>query len=170
MNTDRSSRTHRSIAGQATVEAAFLLPTFFLVLLLLAQPGILLYDKIVMEAAATQGARLASTSAAAANGGATEEVVRSYLGAIPPIDIFHIHDGSCTYEVTVSGDESSSEVTVSIVNHARALPLAGFLADGIGVAEDGVFSLVVEAREATQPGWVWDSGAGAPDGWAAGWM
>ena len=34
-------------SGQATVEAAFLLPVLFVGLLLLMQPGILLYDRLV---------------------------------------------------------------------------------------------------------------------------
>ena len=38
-------------SGQATVEAAFLLPVLFVGLLLLMQPGILLYDRLVMQAA-----------------------------------------------------------------------------------------------------------------------
>ncbi len=49
-------------AGQATVEAAFLVPVLFIVLLLLLQPGILLYDRIVMQGAAAQGCRLLATS------------------------------------------------------------------------------------------------------------
>ena len=39
-------------SGQATVEAAFLLPVLFVGLLLLMQPGILLYDRLVKQAAA----------------------------------------------------------------------------------------------------------------------
>ena len=42
-------------SGQATVEAAFLLPVLFVGLLLLMQPGILLYDRLVMQAAASEG-------------------------------------------------------------------------------------------------------------------
>ena len=41
-------------SGQATVEAAFLLPVLFVGLLLLMQPGILLYDRLVMQAAASE--------------------------------------------------------------------------------------------------------------------
>ncbi len=38
--------------GQGTVEAALVLPVLLIALLLLIQPGILLYDRIVMENAA----------------------------------------------------------------------------------------------------------------------
>ena len=48
-------------SGQATVEAAFLLPVLFVGLLLLMQPGILLYDRLVMQAAASEGCRLLAT-------------------------------------------------------------------------------------------------------------
>ena len=53
-------------SGQATVEAAFLLPVLFVGLLLLMQPGILLYDRLVMQAAASEGCRLLATKTAAA--------------------------------------------------------------------------------------------------------
>ena len=36
--------------GQATVEAAFLIPVLFTVLLLSVQPGMVLYDRMVMRA------------------------------------------------------------------------------------------------------------------------
>ncbi len=43
--------------GQATVEAAFALPVLFLLVLLLVQPGIVLYDRMVMASAAAEGCR-----------------------------------------------------------------------------------------------------------------
>ena len=52
----RTWRARRSFAGrergQATVEAAVLIPALFTALLLLLQPGILLYDRMVMQGAA----------------------------------------------------------------------------------------------------------------------
>ena len=42
----------REEAGQATVEAAFALPISLALVILLVQPGILLYDRIVMQQAA----------------------------------------------------------------------------------------------------------------------
>ena len=46
------SKQKRRIAfswrGQATVEGAFLIPVILLMLMLLIQPGILLYDRVVM--------------------------------------------------------------------------------------------------------------------------
>ena len=46
--------------GQATVEAAFLIPVLFTVLLLSVQPGMVLYDRMVMQAAASDACRLAA--------------------------------------------------------------------------------------------------------------
>ena len=45
----------RTEGGQATVEAAVLIPVLFTVLLLLIQPGIILYDRMVMNYAAAEG-------------------------------------------------------------------------------------------------------------------
>ncbi|MFR1167372.1 MAG: TadE/TadG family type IV pilus assembly protein [Adlercreutzia equolifaciens] len=42
----------RDARGQSTVEAAVALPVVFLLVLLLVQPGIVLYDRMVMAAAA----------------------------------------------------------------------------------------------------------------------
>ena len=47
--------------GQTTVEAAFGLPIVFLLVLLLAQPGIVLYDRMVMASAASEACRLLAT-------------------------------------------------------------------------------------------------------------
>ena len=44
---------HAGERGQATVEAAFLIPVLFTVLLLSVQPGMVLYDRIVIQAAAS---------------------------------------------------------------------------------------------------------------------
>lgn len=41
--------------GQSTVEAAFALPIILACVLLLIQPGIILYDRMVMRAAAAEG-------------------------------------------------------------------------------------------------------------------
>ena len=58
-------------SGQATVEAAFLLPVLFVGLLLLMQPGILLYDRLVMQAAASEGCRLLATKTTRARAAGT---------------------------------------------------------------------------------------------------
>ena len=68
--------------GQATVEAAVLIPALFTALLLLLQPGILLYDRMVMQGAAAEGCRLLATKTAALGDmdGSCEAFVRHRLG------------------------------------------------------------------------------------------
>ncbi|MBQ9069707.1 MAG: pilus assembly protein, partial [Eggerthellaceae bacterium] len=56
-----SWRTRRCDRGQATVEAAFAIPVLFVLLLMLVQPGIVLYDRIIMRHAAAEGCRLLAT-------------------------------------------------------------------------------------------------------------
>ena len=47
----------RDARGQSTAEAAVALPVVFLLVLLLVQPGIVLYDRMVMAGAAAGGGR-----------------------------------------------------------------------------------------------------------------
>ncbi len=55
------ARMLRDERGQATVEAAFAVPVLMVLVLVLVQPGIILYDRIVMEGAAAAGCRLLAT-------------------------------------------------------------------------------------------------------------
>ena len=48
--------------GQGSVEAAIAIPVMFLLLLLLIQPGIVLYDRLVMGNAAAEACRLLATA------------------------------------------------------------------------------------------------------------
>jgi len=162
--------------GQATVEAAFLIPVLFLVMLMVLQPAILLYDRMVMESAAAEGCRLLMTDAGGADrrvpvGGITlgddayEDYVRRRLGAIPPIPIFHLHEDGCSYEIEMTGDETSAEVSVTIRNRVRLLPLIGQVADAVGRAEGGICTQEVQVHLPGRPDWV----QGTPEEWAAAW-
>ena len=64
--------------GQATVEAAFLIPVLFTVLLLSVQPGMVLYDRMVMQAAVSDACRLVAVKTDAA----AVTVVWSYIGEL----------------------------------------------------------------------------------------
>lgn len=160
-------------SGQATVEAAFLLPVLFVWLLLLMQPGILLYDRLVMQAAASEGCRLLATKTAAAGDMAEscEAFVRHRLGAIPPVSCFHVHEGACSWDIRFEGDERSDVVRVTIANEARPLPLldAGGALLGI-VNGNGNLEVRVTAEQPTQPSWARSSDAGGdPVGWIGAW-
>lgn len=154
-------------SGQATVEAAFLVPVIFVALLLLLQPGILLYDRIVMQGAAAQGCRLlvTSTQAGGASAASCEDLVKRWLGAVPPHDLFHVHEPSCTWEVVCEGDEYAGEVAVSIQTKVRPLPLIGAVAAYAGAVDgDGNLTVAVRETASTQPAWAQASGI-SPGAW-----
>lgn len=160
----------RRADGQATVEAAFLIPLVCLLLIMLCQPLILLYDRMVLEAAAAEGCRLIATQTASGGGRhageSYEAAVRRKLGSIPPVDCFHIHEGGCSYQVELSGDEGSEYVTVAITNKLRLLPVAGFGARMLGRCDgDRVYTQRVEVRMRARPGWV----TGGPEDWIGHW-
>ena len=50
----RLAQLVRDCRGQATVEAAVSLPVIFTLLLMLVQPSIILYDRLVMQQAAAE--------------------------------------------------------------------------------------------------------------------
>ena len=155
--------------GQATVEAAFLIPIIFVLLLLLIQPAILLYNHMVMQGAASEACRLLATKTDAA--GASKEKYEGFilrrLGSIPSQDNFHIHRGGCSWEIEISGDETSETVKVSITNQVKLLPLfdeMGSLFRLYGAS--GAFEQKVEIDMPTQPSWVFENNQGLnPQKW-----
>lgn len=162
-----------ALPAQSTVEAAFMIPVLLVTALLLIQPGILLYDRMVMQGAATEACRLLATASAASGADAArcEEFVRNRLGSIPPADIFHVHGSGCSWDIGLEGNESSEEVCVTIKTEVRPLPLidVGVAALGIGNG-NGNLEVQVESRRQTQPGWVAGSEKGmSPSGWIGAW-
>lgn len=83
----RSESQHATkvrMKGQATVEAALLIPALLISLLLLIQPGILLYTRMVMEGAAAEGCRvLATASSLEENTATVEDFVKRRLASVP---------------------------------------------------------------------------------------
>ena len=156
-----------SDAGQATVEAAFLLPAVFVVLLLLAQPAIVLYDRMVMEGAAAQGLRMLSTRGADAADRGFESVIESQLAAIPQVDIFH--RGGREWDISLSGNEGSGEVSVTIANKVAPLPLLGAPLYLAGLLDgDGNIAIEVSVEGSTLPGWALEQ-EGGPEQWVSQW-
>lgn len=155
--------------GQATVETAYLIPVVFLVLLLLVQPGIILYDYMVMKAAAAEGCRLLATKTDAVgdSADACKAYVKRRLAAIPPQDQFHMHREGCSWEIEIQGDESSEIVQVTVRNKLRLLPL--FEASGtlLGAGDSmGAYVLEASCQTRTQPPWVAGSEEGLdPEAW-----
>lgn len=161
-------------AGQGSVEAALVIPVLFILMLLLIQPGILLYDRMVMNAAAAEGCRLLATSGGSfgSSEGSCEAYIRHRLASIPPHPCFHIHDSGCTWDIDCSGNESAGQVRVSISNKVRPLPLFDAGAALLGLTDgDGNLTVRVEAHAPTQPGWVATAPAGSdPANWIGAWV
>ena len=158
-------------SGQATVEAAYLLPILFLLILLLCQPMILLYNHMIMSNAAAEGCRLLSTRTQAGvySDDKYEGYIKRRLAAIPPLAIFHSPMGAKSWEIHMEGDENTSVVTVRIVNKVKPLPLLGWGAEFLGLCDaDGYLTQVVEISAPTQPDWVWAHGGG-PAQWTSQW-
>lgn len=159
--------------GQASVEAAFLVPLIFILLLLLIQPGIVLYSHMVMQGAASEGCRLLTTKTDAA--GMSEEKCKGYilrrLGSVPMQDNFHLHEGGCTWDISFEGDESSEQVSVSISNQLRLLPLFDGAGTLLGFADgSGAITRNVKVTMPTQPSWVSASEFGIdPQAWIGKW-
>lgn len=141
--------------GQATVEAAFLIPVMMCLLLLMIEPGIVLYDRIVMNSAVSEGARLLSTQKDG-NSELVEDYIKRRLGAIPSVDIFHLHETECSYEISCNGNSHMEFVTVSLKNKIKALPLLdiGLRAFG-GVSVDGYFEISTSCSLSTQNDWAY---------------
>lgn len=167
-------RIRRTERGQGAVEAAFVIPVLFLALLLLLQPGIILYDRLVMQAVAAEGCRLLATKTGALGDmdAACEAFVRHRLSAVPQHDCFHVHGGGCSWDITLSGDESSGTVSVTIANKLKPLPLLDAGATLLGMTDGaGRLPLEVTASLPIQPDWVNGAEAGRdPAGWIGAWL
>ena len=160
--------------GQGTVEAALVIPLLFVLMLLLLQPGIVMYDRLVMGNAAAEGCRLLATSTDVLGPmqDSCEAFIRHRLASVPQHECFHVHADECSWGIELSGDESSDVVGVRIVNELKPLPLfdAGFTLLGL---TNGAGHLVIEESVAmrTQPDWVGSSPAGSdPASWVGAWQ
>ena len=153
-----------STRGQSTVEAAFLLPVFLLVLGLLAQPAIIFYDRCVMQSAAAETCRLVAT------GASDESSVKAFaqrrLKAIPSAAPFHMGD---SWEIEIEGSELSGQISVVITNRCLRLPLVGVDAGLMGhLGQDGSVEFSATATCNATPEWVSALGSG-PDEWISEW-
>ncbi|MBR5260388.1 MAG: pilus assembly protein [Eggerthellaceae bacterium] len=159
--------------GQATVEAAVSLPVIFVLLLMLIQPSIVLFDRTVMQQAAAEGCRVLMTSDGS-NGSLKlcEDYIRRRLSAIPQQDNFHVHAEECSWNITLSGSSGSPETAVVISTEVKPLPLldaAAALLDATN--ERGNIVIEVETRMTAQPAWFLNSGLGSgAASWIGAWM
>lgn len=160
---------NRRYVGQATVEGAFLIPIIMLLLLLLIQPSIILYDRVVMQAAAAEGCRLLATRSDAFGASLEnyEDYIRRRLGSIPQQENFHMHEQGCSWVITLEGDEHTERVTVRIEHNIKLLPLFDFGAQALGLTnQQGAFTQRVEISQQVRNEWVANSADGIdPRAW-----
>lgn len=155
------------VRGQATVEAAFAIPVVFLLLVVLVQPGIILYDRMVMQGAAAEACRMLATAGPQSGLGSERavELVKRHLGSVPQHELFHVHEGGCSWDVQLEGGETSDVVRVSVANRLKLLPLLGAAAGLVGAADEhGCIRIQVSCQAQTQPAWAIEDGI-APSSW-----
>lgn len=141
-------------------------------LLLLIQPGILLYTRMVMEGAAAEGCRvLATASSLEENTATVEDFVKRRLASVPQQENFHVHDPACSWQIDLSGNEASEEVTVSISTEVKPLPLFDFGLDALGVLNsNGNYELKVSHHLTTKSMWVRENTiSNEPERWIERW-
>ena len=128
--------------GQATIEAAVMLPVFFLVLLFGQMDD------------------------------GCQVFVRRRLGAIPPLPIFHVHEPACSWDISLIGSERESEVDIRIAHEVRPLPLFDAGARVMGLTNDrGNYEIVVERCLPAYAPWVIEAAdALEPNSWVGAWL
>jgi hypothetical protein len=158
--------------GQAVVEAAFLIPLLLLALLLLIQPAILLYTTLIMQSAAAETCRIVATeSLMEKNAEAVEGYALRRLAAVPQQENFHVHNPTCSWKITYTGDETASEVWVEISNEVKPLPLFDFGLKALGVLnENGNYQIKISHHLTTKSAWAQASPLGNnPNDWIERW-
>lgn len=158
--------------GQATVEAAVMIPVIFIILLLLIEPGIILYDLCVMNNAASETCRVLATCDEANKQQVCESFAKRRLGAIPQQDNFHLHSSGCSYLIELEGSQDSEVVKVTVKNEVKALPILGFLSGALGMLNsNGCFEIKAESSLQTRPTWVKGSMKDkGPEQWVGKWL
>lgn len=155
----------RERTAQATVEAAFLLPTFLTLVLLALQPVCLLYTQAVMESAAAQTARLMVTADAE-----SDEACRAFalrrLAAVPDVSVFHA-GGPLSWDIELTcAEETGGQVGVTIAGTVRPLPIIGAFARAFGETNaSGDVRLEVSVDYEGRPAWL----EGDYETWIAMW-
>ena len=150
------ARGARSEEGQASVEAALLLPALMVCLALLVQPACMLYTRAVMQFAAAEACRLVATPPSTA--GVADQAYRSYierrLSAVPDAAVFH-KGGAQGWTIDYSFSPEDGVARVSIETSVQPLPLLGVAAALLGETDgEGGVVLRVEVEERMRPTWV----------------
>lgn len=147
--------------GQASVEAAALLPTLLFVVGMLVQPVCVGYTRTVMRSAAAEGVRLLTTNP-------SQDDCRTYvvrrLRAVPSSPLFHV-GGEESWEVEAVAPSDGGDATVSIEGRVRPLPITGAFVRLMGSDENGEVFLRVSASANLRPSWL----EGSYGDWVGSW-
>lgn len=157
----------REESGQASVEAALLLPSLMVCMALLTQPVCILYTRCVMQAAAAEACRLMATEPTQVNVApqAQRDYVLRRLVAVPNADVFHV-GGEAGWTVELEGSTGGHAARARIATSVRPLPLVGVLPALLGKSDGaGNVLLEVEVETVTRPEWL----EGSYGSWASTW-
>ena len=145
-----SHRELLSCAGQASIEAACILPVLFVLMLLMVQPIIIAYTKTMMNDAAQETCRVVSTDYDASFDDCRQFAIRR-LRTIPYMSLFH-QGGDDAWDIQISRNDKHS--IVEITSHAQPLPLVGLSAWGLASLDDEGIVLQVKAEQQSRASWV----------------
>lgn len=155
------SKFLRCGSGQASVEAAALLPALLFVVGMLVQPVCVGYTRMVMRSAAAEGVRLLTTNP-------SQDDCRSYvvrrLRAVPNSSLFHA-GGEESWEIEASAPSGGGDATVSIAGCVRPLPVTGAFVRLMGSDAGGEVLLRASASANLRPSWL----EGSYGDWVGSW-
>ena len=98
--------------------------------------------------------------------------MRHRLAAVPPHDCFHVHQGNCSWEIELNGNETSGVVSVRIGNQLRPLPLFDAASKLLGLTNAaGNLEIEEVVTMPTQPAWAASTERGlSPKDWIGSWL
>lgn len=119
-----------------------------------------------MRAAAADGCRMLATWCTHGEFDQNRciDLVKRHLGAVPSQDLFHMHDDGCSWDVVLEGDECSPQVSVTVRNRLKLLPLFDAAGAFAGIADNGCLNIEVIETARTQPEWAVSSAEGIEPG------
>lgn len=148
--------------GQASVEAAILLPSLLFIIGLMAQPICIFYTRTVMNAAASEAARLVLTQSNQVSKDDIDAFILRRLQAVPPLAIFH-EGGDEGWQIALG--ESDQLIEITLTSKIKPLPLFGVFSIALTGATDGVGTIVVHVAEPLRPRWL----SGSYEDWVGQW-
>lgn len=166
---DRLTGLLRSDSGQSIPEVPVVVVTLMAFVLMIMQPAVLLYDRMVLNNAAAETARVLVTGVAAGDAGRHEGAVKGFairrLAAIPDAEFFKVGEPEITFPESSPGGQW---VSVRITVKAKPMPVIGTVGRLAGLTgDDGNYQVEGFARVPAAmtnidggydpPGWVTNS-------------